>query len=360
MNKGYISMTLTVTGLSEFISKGNLAKELESDKGMQNKSASVRIRRIPSSYADGIKSAEMSIRNLFYSKGVQVGDAFLFPFDVLPSVNNELDKKRQAYSLAVDFLARAAGDGSLREQCKAMMGTEYTENLVPTESEVRGAYGVIVEPYADLNDPTIKQAIELMGEGVAEAMKKDIQATIEKRENGLKVEFAKKIVESVINILNDLEDACATEGKGKHFKTLVDKVGYIVNTLPSYNVHGDAEVNKLIATVNEKLGQVKEYSLREDDTVRSTVKGEVSSIKNGFANLFKGIETKREKVAKREVVKKEVTEKAIISFAPVAPAPEVVPEVKDEVIEQVAQKAQPKAKAKAKAKKVVKKNVKKS
>jgi hypothetical protein len=342
----YVTINLKVRGMAGHVTKSDDARKLEEANGMQSRTMRASMQRIPSQYLDKIKASEAGIRNLCYNKGVRVGESFLVPFPVYPAFKSAIDQKIQEYDIAVNALVKACEDGTLANQIRVMTGEKYSPGLVPSVNDIKSSFGVSFAPYADTNDPTISTAINLLGEGLAESLRKDIEKSVAEKAQAERSEFSRKIAQTVLDVLDDLADSMEGAGKGKHYKTIVEKIGNVVTTLPAYNIHGDKNAEKLLLDVKTRLGELKEISLKENTEVREKVKADVAEVKKGFGKLFEGMKSAAQKAKERTEAKAQKSAPApeVVAEKVEAPAPEVVEPAPVVELKAAAQKAAPQKK----------------
>ena len=281
--------TLSISGKSDNVNSKGLDAEITENKGADSDAIRTLISIIPKPYSKPIVSVGGKIRNHFEKNGIRLGKTLYgIPLAVLPAFKNELDKMMQEYQLHVSKLIEIAEDGSLRDIVIKSAGDMASDvaGKIPSADDIRNGYGVDVRVKVNFNDGNVQKALQVLSDDLKNQLREEVEASA-KKDNADKVNaVSAKIVDAVRELVKDVNERCKKAEKGTQWKTMVDKVKRIVEILPAYNVLGNPELDKMIASVSEKFGKLSTDDLKEDAKVREDAIAGANQIANDFANLF--------------------------------------------------------------------------
>lgn len=281
--------TLSISGKSDNVNSKGLDAEITENKGADCDAVRTLISIIPKVYSKPIVSVGGKIRNHFERNGIRLGKTLYgIPLTVLPAFKMELDKLMQEYQLHVSKLIEIAEDGTLQDIVLKSAGDLAGEvaGRIPSADDIRSGYGVDVRVKVNFNDGNVQKALQILSDDLKSQLRKEVEESTAK-DNADKVNaVSSKIVDAVRELVKDINERCKKAEKGTQWKTMVDKVKRIIDVLPAYNVLGNPELDKMIASVNEKFGKLSTDDLKEDAKIREEAIAGANQIANDFANLF--------------------------------------------------------------------------
>ena len=278
---------LHIKGKASKANVKELSVKAEQENGAKADTVTSLVVRIPAIYAAPIKSVEGKIRNLFYKKAIQLGDAFGVPIKVLPSFKHELDTLTQEYNLHFSKLVEASESGEMETILSAQTADLREKITAPTAAEIRSGYGVVVNSFVNFESTAVQDAMKVLADDLKTSLKADVEASVA-RENASQLEASNQmILEKVKTVLKDIMTRCAlADVKGIKFATMVEALEEIVNVLPAYNVTNNPEITNLIETVRKTFDGVNKETLKDDETARKNMVTKAKSVASGFASMF--------------------------------------------------------------------------
>lgn len=281
--------TVSISGKSDNANAKGLDAEIADNKGTDADAVRTLVSIIPKVYSKPITSIGGKIRNHFERNGIRLGKTLYgIPLAVLPAFKMELDKMMQEYQLHVAKLVEIAENGTLRDVVIKSAGDVANEiaDKIPSADDIRNGYGVDVRVKVNFNDGNVQKAMQILSDDLKSQLRQEVEEST-KKDNADKVNaVSSKIVDAVRELVKDINERCAKAEKGTQWKTMVDKVKRIVDVLPAYNVLGNPELDKMIASVREKFGKLTTEDLKESDKTREEAITNAKEIANSFANLF--------------------------------------------------------------------------
>ncbi len=281
--------TVSISGKSDNANAKGLDAEIVEDKGAAVDAVRTLITIIPKAYSKPITSLSGKIRNHFERGGIRLGKTLYgIPLTILPAFKHELDKLIQEYNLHVAKLVELADSGELRKLVVASAGEIADEiaDKVPSADAIRNGYGVDVRVRVNFSDANVDAALKILSDDMKAQLRQEVEESTKKDNADKTTAINAMIVNAVKELVLDIQKRCKTAEKGTQWKTMIDKIEHIVNILPAYNVLKNPELDKLIASVNEKFGGLVKDDLAESAEARQkTIEG-ANEIAASFGNLF--------------------------------------------------------------------------
>ena len=281
--------TVSISGKSPKRNSKGLDKEITESKGASDDAFTGLVRLLPKTYVDPITSLSSKIRNHFELHGIRLGKCLYgIPMTILAKFKFELDTLVQEYYLHVSKLVEIAQNGSLEEMVMRDAGklSYAIEGKIPSADQIRNAYGVDVRVSVDFSDSKVDQAMAILSDDLKNQLRSEVEESAKKDRTDKINIINDKILDKVRHLIADIESRCKTAEKGTQWKTMIDKVKYITEVLPAYNVLKNPELDKLIETVKEKFGKLDQDLLKDSEIMRSTAIADAVEVKKSFADFF--------------------------------------------------------------------------
>lgn len=294
MNNDTISIpvamyTLCVSGKSDSANAKHLDNEIADAKGADDGAVRTMVGIIPKTYSKPITSVGAKVRNHFEKNGIRLGKSlFGIPMTILPKFKADLDVMIQEHKLLVSKLVEIAESGVLKDMIIKQSGALADEIIskIPDADTIRNGYGIDVRVSVDFADAKVDQAMAILSDDLKNQLRKEVEESAKKdREDKINTINA-KIIENVKHLIKDIETRCKTAEKRTQWKTMIDKVRYIVDVLPAYNVLKNPELDKLIEMVKVKFGKLDQELLKDSEVVRNTAIADAVEVKKAFADFF--------------------------------------------------------------------------
>ena len=85
----------------------------------------------------------------------------------------------------------------------------------------------------------------------------------------------------------EAKESCSkADIKGIQWKTLILHIQKAIETLPNFNVTDNKAIDDLLVEMKAKIGNVKEYELKNDEIKRKELATSADEIASKFANMF--------------------------------------------------------------------------
>lgn len=286
-NMAVVMVDFSVSGMS--LTKQDKARgaELNSEANAEAGTAKVIVKKFPESFSKPIINAGQKIYQHFDTVALRLGDGFAVPIAIYPKFKDTLDKLVQEFDLAVNALRDAVQTGTLDEISKVQQGALYDASNALTVADVDKKFGVRVVPYKNTGNPKIAAAMKILGEETVAAIEDSHKVAVAAAEKAAKEVGARRVVGNVVKMVSDIvERASQQDTKGVQWKTIVRRIQEAIETLPAYNVTGDAKVTEGVALIAEKLGEFKEYELKADADKRKALVTQAQEVASKFAGMF--------------------------------------------------------------------------
>lgn len=244
------------------------------------------LRRIPKTYAGPLTAISGKIRNLFYQKTIQLGDAFAVPISMVPAFRAQLQTLCQEYELYRTKLIEASESGDLERLAKAELSNLADKVDIPTTDAIKKSYGISIRTDINYTSSAVQAAMELLQDDLKAQLKAEVEESTKAENAEQLTAVTRTIVTTIQNFLADVQERCAGDPKGIQYKTMVDKLQHIVNVLPAYNVTNNPELAKLIETVGEKFANMNKDILKIDQTARQKAIDTANELTKTFASMF--------------------------------------------------------------------------
>jgi hypothetical protein len=281
--------TVSISGKSDSANAKHLDNEISADKGADQGAVRTMVSVIPKTYSKPITSIGAKVRNHFEKHGIRLGKTLYgIPMTILPKFKAELDALQQEYKLHVEKLIQIAEDGTLRDMIIRQSGEIADEiaGKIPTADQIENGYGIDVRVSVDFSDAKVDQAMAILSDDLKNQLRAEVEESAKKdREDKINM-INGKIVEKVKHLIADIEKRCKSADKGTQWKTMIDKVKYITEVLPAYNVLKNPELDKLIEIVKEKFGKLDQDLLKDSEVIRTTAIADAVEVKKSFSDFF--------------------------------------------------------------------------
>jgi len=283
--------TLSISGKSDNVQAKELQAEMTAEKGAGQDGIVALVNVLPKVYTKPITSVGGQIRNYFNKNGIQLGKTvYGIPISILPKFKSELDKMIQEYKLHVSKLVAIAETGELRDIVIKQAGdcADEIANKIPDADKIRNGFDVDVRVHVNFDDANVGKALQILSDDVRDQLRKEVEESAKKDDADKVNAVTAKVVDAVKDLIQDIQKRCTrnSDEKTVQYKTMIDRVKYIVDVLPAYNVLANPELDKMIEVVKEKFGKLDKDTLKENATVRDTVVKDAKEIATAFAKMF--------------------------------------------------------------------------
>jgi hypothetical protein len=281
--------TVSISGKSDSANAKRLDREISDNKGADKGAVRTMVSIIPKTYSKPITSIGAKVRNHFEKNGIRLGKTLYgIPMTVLAKFKAELDALEQEYKLHVEKLVEIAEDGTLVDMIVKQSG-ELADEIVgriPTADQIRNGYGIDVRVHVDFDDAGVNQAMAILSDDLKNQLRSEVEESAKKDRNDKINTINAKIIENVKKLIADIEDRCKSAEKGTQWKTMIDKVKYITEVLPAYNVLKNPELDALIEMVKVKFGKLDQDLLKVNGEIRETAIADAVEVKKAFSDFF--------------------------------------------------------------------------
>lgn len=192
----------------------------------------------------------------------------LLPISQIGDFQLEMGDLKKKFDLAVDELVTHYD--VLESNYRRRVNDLAHEVPFPTKEQLRAGFQfqVVTMPVPRTNDIRLK-----LPDKAVEQIKKDVESEMANRLRDAQEEIIFRLIEVVRKLDSQLK-----KDDGRLFKSLITNIRKQVEILPSLNVAGDVDINRLIARVKKELTSVDIEGIREDDKAKAQVARLTASI----------------------------------------------------------------------------------
>lgn len=257
--------------------------QLTAQAGAERGAIRVQQERIPEKWQKPISACQAKIRAYFDKNAFRLNDSYSIPVSQYDSFEAGYQHLLKEHEVLVGVLCDAIASGEIIEEAKRRAGEDFIADFLPTSCDaVRSAIHVNIHVSTDLSSPVINQALADLADETRKTVEERVRTDMEKAEAEGQSSLVSFVMDEIVAYLRDIQDRCSTDGKGKHFKTLMDKFVRITQRLPSYNVTGNPVVSNAIQRVYDAFKELDKETLRDNEEYR---KETLETAKNLLADI---------------------------------------------------------------------------
>jgi len=207
----------------------------------------------------------------------------ILPVTLLEQYNDEMAKAKEAYGQAVkDFVENY--EATILESM-IRLGDLFDPSYYPSKEEAEASFGINVNYFPI---PTQEDFRITAPEGMINTLKEKYMKEMATFAGNAKNEIATRLDLALENVIKKLDK---TERKVQ--ERLLIKIINVVKELRPLNITGDANLNKIMKEIEDKLGKKSADTLSENSDLRKEKSSEAKDIILKLENSFPEIKGKR-------------------------------------------------------------------
>lgn len=250
-----IMFDVTIHGTSSNIRRKDLSNDTASAHNADSEAIQTFVEKVPAIIAKDIKSREQAIRNYFDRNAIRFSKLFAVPIAAYEEFNKNLIPLLTEYDEAIEKAVAAVTDGTYAESLRGSLGDLYDASKIPTADAVRGAYGVDIKVDADLEQPGVRQALNVIEETVKSKLLEQIQVDSERAADERNTSMCGFVHDVIDGFLSDVQDRCSRGDDQKtKWATLVGKARRVIDVMPKYDMGNCPEVTKALGDIGKVFG----------------------------------------------------------------------------------------------------------
>ena len=282
-----IFVDVTVKGMSMNKQDKERSKQLNDDGHAEEGTAKVLLKKFPESFCKPITNAGQKVYQVYKTYGMQMYGHYAVPIKIYPKFKDELAKAITQFDLCVSAMRDAVQTGALEEIAKVQQGDFFDSSCVLTVQDVDKNFGVLAKTWINLKCADIDKAMAILGEETVSYIKGEHQKAIAEAKKESETVGAKRVAEGISELVTDIIQKCKQESqKGIQWKTVVTHIQKAIETLPTFNVTDNPAVASALKVMEDKLGSIKEYELKNDAEKRKALLVGATELGESFAKMF--------------------------------------------------------------------------
>ena len=276
-----------ISGLSMRKQDKELGNEISDSHDAKNGTVKALVQKFPDSFAKPISSAGTKVYDVYKKHGIRLAGMYAIPVKKFVKFQQDLKEAVSIFELQVSSLRDAVQTGELARIAEAQQGTLYKVENDLTVKDVDRTFSVTTILQKNTNCMGIDDALAILGEDTVQMIEAEHLKAIEMAKKDAQNAPVKVMAEKVQEWSTDLVKKCtASESKGIQWKTVIKHIADLISELPTYNVTNNPAVDAVVAEMKEKLGNLKEYELKNDEVKRKDAVTIATDVANKFAGMF--------------------------------------------------------------------------